>query len=246
MEYIKSLYDDRYSRGLQQNKKWKFDRRGYYSKSDKETWLVLDTEKDLDECKYIAIWEAPGKNEVLEFTPFVWKAWQNLRKHLPDNGEKCFITNTIKYRPVSVQKGWTVKNRTPSQSEIDFATNYLRKELIYLYREYDLDKILLIGKSALIGLGCVLRGYADQDNFEIQISTQWADRTPLNSLVKWSFSVKSMANRWINIQINNLESDQNPIELRAMLVYHTSPFNYNNFSRKQSLIDGIQKFCSSN
>lgn len=76
----------------------------------------------------VLVGEAPGRNEEAERRPFVGAAGKNLDLLLGHAGlsrERVFITNVIKYRPVSPAG----KNRNPSVRESRNALAYLLEEL---------------------------------------------------------------------------------------------------------------------
>ncbi|MHC1724654.1 MAG: uracil-DNA glycosylase [Syntrophobacteraceae bacterium] len=76
----------------------------------------------------VLIGEAPGRNEEMARRPFVGAAGKNLDILLGHAGlsrEQIFITNVIKYRPVSPEG----KNRSPSARESKNALPYLLEEL---------------------------------------------------------------------------------------------------------------------
>jgi len=76
----------------------------------------------------VLIGEAPGRNEELTGRPFVGAAGKNLDCLLDVAGlsrNSLFITNVIKYRPVSPDG----KNRNPTAAECRKALPYLVEEL---------------------------------------------------------------------------------------------------------------------
>jgi uracil-DNA glycosylase len=76
----------------------------------------------------VLVGEAPGRNEEKFGVPFIGAAGKNLDSLLKVSGisrEDLFITNVIKYRPVTPDG----KNRSPSILEIRRALPYLLEEL---------------------------------------------------------------------------------------------------------------------
>ena len=76
----------------------------------------------------VLVGEAPGRNEEKLGVPFIGAAGRNLDSLLKVSGlsrEDLFITNVIKYRPVTPEG----RNRSPSVSEIGKALPYLLEEL---------------------------------------------------------------------------------------------------------------------
>lgn len=76
----------------------------------------------------VLIGEAPGRNEEIVRRPFVGAAGKNLDVllgHAGLNREQVFITNIIKYRPISVDG----RNRNPTAKESGNALAYLLEEL---------------------------------------------------------------------------------------------------------------------
>jgi len=82
----------------------------------------------LDAGAIVLIGEAPGRDEEKCLSPFVGAAGKNLDKLLGEAGilrDEVFITNVVKYRPVSPEG----KNRNPSASERARAIPFLLEEL---------------------------------------------------------------------------------------------------------------------
>lgn len=82
----------------------------------------------------VLIGEAPGAEETKAGRPFVGKAGKQLDEllelaHIP-RGD-VFITNAVKYRPVTVSER-SVRNRTPDKHEIMASLPLLREELLLL------------------------------------------------------------------------------------------------------------------
>ena len=91
----------------------------------------------------VLVGEAPGRDEEKARSPFVGAAGRNLDELLASIGlrrEEIFITNLIKYRPVTATGG----NRNPSGSESRAALPYLRREL----RILDPAVVVCLGLSA--------------------------------------------------------------------------------------------------
>lgn len=83
---------------------------------------------NLEDGGMVFVGEAPGREEEAEQRPFVGKAGKNLDTLLVQVGlerEKLFITNLIKYRPLTNTGG----NRSPSTAERQRALPYLHREL---------------------------------------------------------------------------------------------------------------------
>lgn len=83
----------------------------------------------------VLIGEAPGAEETKAGRPFVGKAGKQLDEllelaHIP-RGD-VFITNAVKYRPVTVSER-SVRNRTPDKNEIMASLPLLREELMLLH-----------------------------------------------------------------------------------------------------------------
>lgn len=79
----------------------------------------------------VFVGEAPGREEEMERRPFVGQAGRNLNALFSEvglNRERVFITNLVKYRPVSR----TGANRCPSAVERRRALPYLLRELSIL------------------------------------------------------------------------------------------------------------------
>lgn len=76
----------------------------------------------------VLVGEAPGREEEIRRQPFVGPAGNNLNtllRHVRWVREELFITNLVKYRPLTAQGG----NRKPSLKESRFALGYLLREL---------------------------------------------------------------------------------------------------------------------
>lgn len=82
----------------------------------------------LEEGAMVFVGEAPGREEETQQRPFAGRAGKNLDALLARAGlerEKLFVTNLIKYRPLTNTGG----NRSPSAAERQRALPYLRREL---------------------------------------------------------------------------------------------------------------------
>ncbi|MFP5214033.1 MAG: uracil-DNA glycosylase family protein [Acidobacteriota bacterium] len=76
----------------------------------------------------VFIGEAPGRDEEKAQAPFVGAAGRNLNALLTEIGlarERVYITNLVKYRPMSP----TGDNRAPTPKESRYALPYLLREL---------------------------------------------------------------------------------------------------------------------
>ena len=105
----------------------------------KEEYLKKYSDKTLvfgdgsENSLIMLIGEAPGGEEEKQGRPFVGKAGKNLDEFLLTVGlerEKLYITNVVKYRPVSISEktGKTI-NRTPSWEEMMDFMPLLKKEI---------------------------------------------------------------------------------------------------------------------
>lgn len=82
----------------------------------------------------VLIGEAPGAEETKAGRPFVGKAGRQLDELLKIARiprQDVFITNAVKYRPVTVSER-SVRNRTPNKEEIAASLPLLREELLLL------------------------------------------------------------------------------------------------------------------
>lgn len=82
----------------------------------------------------LLIGEAPGAEEAAIGRPFVGKAGKQLDELLREAGilrENIYITNAVKYRPVTCS-GRSVRNRTPSAGEVGDALPNLEREILLL------------------------------------------------------------------------------------------------------------------
>jgi DNA polymerase len=87
-----------------------------------------------EESPLVFVGEAPGRSEELEGRPFVGAAGRNLEGLLKGIGwsrERVFITNLVKYRPLTASGG----NRKPTRRERAAALPYLLRELDILKPE---------------------------------------------------------------------------------------------------------------
>jgi DNA polymerase len=95
----------------------------------------------LEDGRLVLVGEAPGREEERLQQPFVGAAGRNLTRLLEEIGlarEKVFITNLMKYRPLTPKGG----NRSPTAREQRHALPYLTEEL----------KILSPGLVVCLGL----------------------------------------------------------------------------------------------
>jgi uracil-DNA glycosylase len=95
----------------------------------------------------VLVGEAPGREEELQRLPFVGRAGGNLNALLDHVGwarDRLFITNLLKYRPLSETGG----NRKPSLGESRYALGYLLRELTIL----DSLWVICLGSSAAVVL----------------------------------------------------------------------------------------------
>ncbi len=82
----------------------------------------------------VLIGEAPGAEETKAGRPFIGKAGKQLDELLALAGiprGDVFITNAVKYRPVTVSER-SVRNRTPDKNEVAASLPLLREELLLL------------------------------------------------------------------------------------------------------------------
>lgn len=109
---------------------------------------ILTSEQDCNRChlrkdcnqvvpgygpasKLMLVGEAPGENEDLLGEPFVGLAGELLSKMLKEAGinrKACFITNSVRCRPTTKNGRW-VKNRPPTDDEIQSCKDWLWKEI---------------------------------------------------------------------------------------------------------------------
>jgi uracil-DNA glycosylase len=97
-------------------------------RNDKMAEIFVPGKGPLKDNLLVFIGEAPGKNEEKFGVPFIGAAGKNLDSLLKVSKlsrEDIFITNVIKYRPVTPEG----KNRSPSTAEIKKALPYLLEEL---------------------------------------------------------------------------------------------------------------------
>ncbi|HWR22778.1 MAG TPA: uracil-DNA glycosylase [Feifaniaceae bacterium] len=105
----------------------------------------------------VLIGEAPGAEETKAGRPFVGKAGKQLDELLQLAGiprGDVFITNAVKYRPVTVSER-SVRNRTPDKNEIMASLPLLREELLLLRPAYiaTLGNVPLFAVLTLCGKG---------------------------------------------------------------------------------------------
>jgi uracil-DNA glycosylase len=97
-------------------------------RNDKMAEIFVPGKGSLKDGLVVFVGEAPGRNEEKLGVPFIGAAGKNLDTLLKISKlsrEDIFITNVIKYRPVTPDG----KNRSPSTSEIGKALPYLLEEL---------------------------------------------------------------------------------------------------------------------
>ena len=100
-------------------------------RSDKMADIFVPGKGSLKNGVVVFVGEAPGRNEEKLGMPFVGAAGKNLDILLKASGltrEDLFITNVIKYRPVTPEGA----NRSPSVLEIGKALPWLMEELTIL------------------------------------------------------------------------------------------------------------------
>jgi uracil-DNA glycosylase len=91
----------------------------------------------------VLVGEAPGREEEQQRLPFVGQAGQNLNALMGRVGwarDRLFVTNLVKYRPLSESGG----NRKPTLGESRHALSYLLRELAIL----DSQWVICLGSSA--------------------------------------------------------------------------------------------------
>jgi DNA polymerase len=103
----------------------------------------------------VLVGEAPGREEVVQQTPFVGKAGGNLNEFLHVLGKKredIYITNVVKFRPVKIKEKTgasdSVSNRAPSKEEIELSRGWLYKEINIIKP----DIVVSLGNIALKAL----------------------------------------------------------------------------------------------
>ncbi|MDL2217055.1 uracil-DNA glycosylase [Christensenellaceae bacterium OttesenSCG-928-M15] len=87
--------------------------------------------------RLLLVGEAPGAEEAASGKPFIGKAGKHLDELLRLSGidrKDVFITNAVKYRPVTYTKRG-MKNRTPTKKEVDKAIDLLKSEILYIRPE---------------------------------------------------------------------------------------------------------------
>jgi len=144
----------------------------------------------LAEGVVVFVGEAPGKEEERERAPFVGAAGRNLNELLRAAGirrEDVFITNLVKYRPLSATGG----NRNPSPAESRNALPYLLEEL----------SILAPPLTVCLGL------------------------SPASALL----AEKHLRMVKVNGSLFNRQ------DLRILVTYHPSPFNYRVPAKREAM-----------
>ncbi len=114
--------------------------------------------------KLMLIGEAPGRDEAKLGRPFVGRAGKQLDALLEKAGilrEQAFVTNAVKFRPVSIKGGRTA-NRTPSIREVREGLPLLARELACVKPVYaatlgntPLKAICLLADRAPLPVGAV-------------------------------------------------------------------------------------------
>lgn len=111
--------------------------------------------------KILVIGEAPGRDEDSEGKPFVGVSGRLLADTMTRYGvdlrRDCWITNALICRPPN--------NRTPTDAEVD----YCRPNITRVLREYEPEKIILLGLPAVVS---VLSQLWKED--ELGTMTRWA------------------------------------------------------------------------
>lgn len=192
----------------------------------RENNIVYD-DTNVDNVSYIALGEAPGKDEVLAGLPFKGTAGQNLRSNIPqDKLNQTWITNVVKHRPVDVSEYGNVKNRAPEDAAIHFSVPYLYNELSIV----GFDKpILVVWKTGLKGICALIAHY----NPDVASQTKKLASAKMEVIV----------NKWYSADFPFPNGEMRKIHL--YLIYHTSPFNYSGDreSKKTAAIqDGMAEF----
>ncbi len=121
MEISRENQLDRLYREIQKDEGYRNDRMG----------LVFVPGSGNVYSEVVLVGEAPGREEELQGLPFVGSAGANLNallQHAHWRRERLFITNLVKYRPLT-PKG---SNRKPSLKEGRYALSYLLRELSIL------------------------------------------------------------------------------------------------------------------
>jgi uracil-DNA glycosylase len=95
------------------------------------------------DSRAVLVGEAPGREEEILRLPFVGAAGRNLNALLQSidwSRDSVFITNLLKYRPLTAQRG----NRKPSVRESRYALPFLLRELQVLAPQV----VVCLGSSA--------------------------------------------------------------------------------------------------
>jgi len=189
------------------------------SSSDPYAWFVFDR-SDLSKKKYIIVWEAPWKEEVVNNTPFQWIAWKNLRNIvLKEYTEEGYFTNIFKYRPITQTESW-YKNRTPNKKEINTTKTFLEKELEFYIKEYWINTFLLVWQTAFKWF---LSLWNINEQMKIIMSKEW-----LKDYV-------DCTNKFFEVIINNNT-------IRIFPIYHTSPLVFNFKEKREKILEWISLF----
>jgi len=229
LENIKNIYWISYENLIKSNKQWDFD----------FSIQVFDDlqNKKFEELEAIIIWEAPGKDEVLNQMPFCWEAWRNLFENLIRN--KFYVTNILKYRPTVLSEKWFTSNRTPSPEEISVSSSVFINELIYLNKlNINFRFVLLVWNTAYQWFKNVIKQFLDR-GYEVNFDSNISDWFDLQMFLKKKQSVASIVNKRISFKITwNWEE----FIFHCFIVYHTSPFNYNFEEKRNSIKTWIKMF----
>jgi len=139
--------------------------------------------------------EAPGRQEEEARSPFVGAAGKNLTKlleHIGLSRDDVFITNVVKYRPLTPNGA----NRSPTSSESRYALPYL------------LEELEILSPQLVVCLGL----------------------TSAKSLLQDPTLTMSTANGMVFSKH----------QLRILVTYHPSPFNYSVPNKRQALFLAFQ------
>jgi len=131
----------------------------------------------------VFVGEAPGAEETLAGQPFVGRAGRYLNKLLEMMGisrEDVFMTNVVKYRPVTYTKRG-MKNRTPTTKEVLASCNCLSDELCAISPKV----VITLGNTPLgavmhmVGKGVPTIGEAHGKTFHVAIENNAFALVPL-------------------------------------------------------------------
>lgn len=229
---IQILYGSKYWATMKLKKEWEFD-------FSKQIFDDLQNKK-YEELKWIIIWEAPGKDEVLNDKPFCGEAGRNLFENVERNN--FYVTNILKYRPTSLSEKWFTSNRTPTPKEITASSEFFMNEIIYL-NELNLNFrfILLVGNTAYQWFKNVIQQFISK-GYLVDFDTNISDNFDLNAFLNKKQAVAQIVNKRISFKITGHDKEY---IFHCFIIYHTSPFNYNFESKKNSIKAGIKLFLES-